>query len=160
MMKAAALMLLVCSPCIAQQGDYKSAIFNADGTVTFQYKNDNAKSVRVEAQFANGDMKKDSKTGLWTVTLGPVAPDMYPYCFNVDGVSVMDPKCELYFPNEGFKNSLLEIPAKSGSLAHDIKKVPHGKVDYIHYYSTSLKGVNNAIGELRVKRIKNIFIRT
>ena len=47
MMKAAALMLLVCSPCIAQQqGDYKSAIFNADGTVTFQYKNDNAKSVR------------------------------------------------------------------------------------------------------------------
>ena len=105
-MKAAALMLLVCSPCIAQQGDYKSAIFNADGTVTFQYKNDNAKNVRVEAQFANGDMKKDSKTGLWTVTLGPVAPDMYPYCFNVDGVSVMDPKCELYFPNEGFKNSL------------------------------------------------------
>ena len=98
--KVAALMLLVCLPCSAQQGDYKSAIFNADGTVTFQYKNDNAKSVRVEAQFANGDMKKDSKTGLWTVTLGPVAPDMYPYCFNVDGVSVMDPKCDLYFPNE------------------------------------------------------------
>ncbi|MBR3477801.1 MAG: hypothetical protein IKH43_01710 [Bacteroidaceae bacterium] len=143
--KVAALMLLVCLPCSAQQGDYKSAIFNADGTVTFQYKNDNAKSVSVEAQFANGDMKKDSKTGLWTVTLGPVAPDMYPYCFNVDGVSVMDPKCDLYFPNEGFKNSLLEIPAKTGSLAHDIKKVPHGLVEYIHYYSKSLKGVNNAI---------------
>ena len=128
--KVAALMLLVCLPCSAQQGDYKSAIFNADGTVTFQYKNDNAKSVRVEAQFANGDMKKDSKTGLWTVTLGPVAPDMYPYCFNVDGVSVMDPKCDLYFPNEGFKNSLLEIPAKTGSLAHDIKKEPHGMEKY------------------------------
>ena len=57
----------------------------------------------------------------------------------------MDPLCPQYFPNEGFKNSLLEIPAKSGSLAHDIKKVPHGNVEYIHYYSNSLKGVNNAI---------------
>ena len=99
-----------------------STIFNNDGTVTFQFKNDKAKSVQVDVQFAGRhDMKKDAKTGLWTVTLGPAAPDMYPYCFVVDGVSVMDPQCDQYFPNEGFKNSLLDIPAKTGSLAHDIK---------------------------------------
>ena len=129
----------------AQQTLEKSTIINDDGTVTFMYQNDNAKDVQVDVQFAGKHaMKRDAK-GVWTVTLGPAAPDMYPYCFIVDGVSVMDPLCDLYFPNEGFKNSLLEIPAKSGSLAHDIKQVPHGRVEYIHYYSQSLRGTNNAI---------------
>ena len=83
-------------------------ICNADGTVTFQYKNDQAKEVLVDVQFAGRNaMQRDAQTGLWTVTLGPAAPDMYPYCFIVDGVSVMDPENPLYFPNEGFMNSLL-----------------------------------------------------
>ena len=123
----------------------KSTVCNADGTVTFRYENSNAKDVQVDVQFAGRKPMQKDANGIWTVTLGPAAPDMYPYCFVVDGVSVMDPLCELYFPNEGFKNSLLEIPTKSGSLAHDIKNVPHGNVEYIHYYSNSLKGVNNAI---------------
>lgn len=158
-LKLAALMLLnITMPCIAQQqSEYKSTIFNKDGTVTFQYKNDKAKDIQVDVQFAGKNtMQKDSHTGLWTVTLGPANPDMYPYCFIVDGISVMDPKCEQYFPNEGFKNSLLEIPSTKGTLAHDIKNVPHGKVEYIHYYSNSLKGVNNAIVYLPPKYDKDI----
>ena len=68
-------------------------ICHDDGTVTFQYKNDQAKSVQVDVQFAGrNDMKRNAETGLWEVTLGPAAPDMYPYCFIVDGVSVMDPR--------------------------------------------------------------------
>ncbi|MBO4430390.1 MAG: hypothetical protein J5790_03510 [Bacteroidaceae bacterium] len=123
----------------------KSTVCNADGTVTFRYENPNAKDVQVDVQFAGRNPMRKDANGIWTATLGPAAPDMYPYCFVVDGVSVMDPLCPQFFPNEGFKNSLLEIPAKSGSLAHDIKNVPHGKVEYVHYYSNSLKGVNNAI---------------
>ena len=120
-------------------------ICNDDGTVTFQYKNDQAKEVLVDVQFAGRKpMQKDAKTGLWTITLGPVAPDMYPYCFVVDGVSIMDPDNPQYFPNEGFKNSLLEIKSKDG-LVHDIKDVPHGTIEYVHYYSKSLGGTNNAI---------------
>ncbi len=123
-----------------------STIPNSDGTVTFLYKNDNAKKVQVDVQFAGKhDMERDAKTGIWTVKLGPAAPDMYPYHFEVDGVSVMDPLCEQYFPNEGFKNSLLEIQSTKTSLAHDIRNVPHGKVEYIHYYSNSLGATNNAI---------------
>ena len=98
-----------------------STICHEDGTVTFQYKNDQAKEVLVDVQFAGRNpMKRNAATGLWEATLGPAAPDMYPYCFIVDGVSVMDPENPQYFPNEGFKNSLLEIPAKGGKLAHDI----------------------------------------
>lgn len=135
----------ICAAATMAQKLKQSTICNADGTVTFKYENANAKDVQVDVQFAGRKPMTKGADGVWTATLGPAAPDMYPYCFVVDGVSVMDPLCPQYFPNEGFKNSLLEIPAKSGSLAHDIKKVPHGKVEYIHYYSNSLKGVNNAI---------------
>ena len=122
-----------------------STIVNPDGTVTFQYKNDHAKQVMVDVQFAGRHaMTRDAQSGLWTVTLGPAAPDMYPYCFIVDGVSIMDPLCEQYFPNEGFKNSLLEIKSPNG-LAHDIKNVPHGRIEYIHYYSTAIDATNHAV---------------
>ena len=129
-----------------EASSYRSTVCNSDGTVTFNYRNDKAKEVQVAVQFAGRKaMTRDASTGLWTVTLGPAAPDMYPYCFVVDGVSVMDPQANQYFPNEGFKNSLLEIPSNSGALAHDIKDVAHGSVEYIHYYSSTLKTTNNAI---------------
>ena len=143
---AMALQLSGGGLCHAQKVESSSTVCNPDGTVTFLYKNDNARKVQVDVQFAGRhDMVKDGKTGLWTVKLGPAAPDMYPYHYEVDGVSVMDPLCEQYFPNEGFKNSLLEIPGKKGVLPHDIRNVPHGNVEYVHYFSKSLGATNNAI---------------
>lgn len=148
LLKIATLLLLAmvsCIPVVAQE-TYPSTICNPDGTVTFQYRNKQAKEVMVDVQFAGRKpMTRDAKTGLWTATIGPAAPDMYPYCFIVDGISVMDPMNCQYFPNEGFKNSLLEISAKNGTLAHDIKSVPHGIIHYIHYYSSTLQTTNNAV---------------
>ncbi|WP_081773194.1 alpha/beta hydrolase-fold protein [Prevotella sp. P6B4] len=141
-MKTKTVISLLLTCCLQANA---GTICHEDGTVTFQYKNDQAKEVLVDVQFAGRKpMQKDAKTGLWTVTLGPAAPDMYPYCFIVDGVSIMDPDNPQYFPNEGFKNSLLEIKSKDG-LPHDIKDVPHGSMEYIHYYSKSLGGTNTAI---------------
>ena len=120
---------------------------NADGTVTFQYKNEKAKNVQVDVQFAGRKDMTRGADGLWTVTLGPAAPDMYPYCFIVDGVSVMDPENPQYFPNEGFKNSLLEIPAPAGegALVHEITNVSHGRVEYVNYYSKAIGATNHAV---------------
>ena len=141
-MKTKSILMFLLACCMQANA---GTICHDDGSVTFQYKNDQAKEVLVDVQFAGRKpMQKDAKTGLWTVTLGPAAPDMYPYCFVVDGVSIMDPDNPQYFPNEGFKNSLLEIKSKDG-LAHDIKDVPHGTIEYVHYYSKSLGGTNNAI---------------
>ena len=132
--------------CWAQPSEEKqSTVCNPDGTVTFRYWNNNAKNVQVDVQFAGRKPMKRDADGVWTATLGPAAPDMYPYCFVVDGVSIMDPLNEQYFPNEGFKNSLLEIKNPNGPMISDIKNVPHGRVEYIHYYSKSLGGTNNAI---------------
>ena len=142
-----ALTLGVFSNSFAQMPmrPYKSTVVNEDGTVTFNYRNMKAKTVSVDVQFAGRkEMKKDERTGLWSVTLGPAAADMYPYNFVVDGVSIMDPQCDQYFPNEGFKNSLLEIPGKT-ALPHDIKNVPHGSMEYVNYFSKSLNYTNNAL---------------
>ncbi len=142
----AAMMLMSAAQCWAQSPLQESVVINGDETVTFRYQNDRAREVWVDVQFAGRNkMTRDAKTGWWTATLGPAAPDMYPYCFVVDGVSVMDPLCEQYFPNEGFKNSLLELRSTKGPLAHDIRPVPHGTVSYISYYSKSLGATNHAV---------------
>ncbi len=136
---AATAMMLTCICANAQN------IFNPDGTVTFRYRNDNASAVQVDVQFAGRHDMTRGGDGLWSVTLGPAEADIYPYCFVVDGVSVMDPLCDGYFPNETFKNSLLSIPSRDGSLRHDILDVPHGAVDYVTYKSATLGIFANAI---------------
>ncbi|MCQ2237341.1 MAG: hypothetical protein MJZ18_10155 [Bacteroidales bacterium] len=139
-----ALMMTACGQKALQ--DPASTVVNADGTVTFNYRNDNAKDVKVDVQFAGRhDMVKDSVSGVWSLTLGPAEADMYPYCFVVDGVSIMDPQCDQFFPNEGFKNSLLDIPGTKEPLVHSIQNVPHGNVEYISYYSEAIGGYNNAL---------------
>ena len=107
-----------------------STVINPDNTVTFNYSNRNAKSVKVWTQFSESvDMTKGAN-GVWTATIGPAEPDIYPYHFEVDGISVMDPQCAEWFPNETFKNSLLDMRADKLSA---LKDVPHGSVDYLNY---------------------------
>ena len=99
------LLLSIVTNGWAQQPQLSPSITcNADGTVTFKYKNETAKQVQVDVQFAGRQPMTRQADGTWTATLGPMAKDMYPYCFIVDGVSVMDPENPQYFPNEGFKN--------------------------------------------------------
>jgi enterochelin esterase-like enzyme len=110
---------------------------HSDGKVTFRYQAPNAKEVKLGGQFEKGliPMVKDAN-GIWTVTVGPVKPDIYPYNFVVDGVSVMDPANEAFFPNERFKGSLVDIPGET-PLIHTKKNVPYGAVTYEYYPSVS-----------------------
>ncbi|CCH51765.1 putative esterase [Fibrisoma limi BUZ 3] len=111
---------------------------NADNTVTFRYLAPAAKDVKLNAQFEKSPvaMTKDAQ-GIWSITTGPVKPDMYPYSFQVDGISVADPKNSAIFPNEGFQNSLVEITGNT-PLVHTIQNVPHGTVSYRFYTSPEL----------------------
>lgn len=134
------LAIAITGAAKAQPGGFgpqvKSTVINADNTVTFNYQNNNAKSVKVWTQFSEAvDMTKGAN-GVWTVTVGPAEPDIYPYHFEVNGISVMDPQCAEWFPNETFKNSLLDMRADKLSA---LKDVPHGSVDYLNYWSPGLK---------------------
>jgi len=121
-----------------------SPVVNPDNTVTFNYEDEDAKDVKVNVQFAGTHQMTRSDDGIWTVTLGPAAPDMYPYCFIVDGVSIMDPSNPDWFPNEGFKNSIVDIRGSEPTL-HSIQNVPHGSVDYVNYWSEAIGAWGNAI---------------
>ena len=132
------------SAAAQRPGQAASPIVNPDYTVTFNLNAPNAKNVKISAQFApKTDMIK-GENGVWTITLGPVAPDIYPYCFEVDGVAVMDPQCPDWFPNEGFKNSMVDV-RKAEGMDHDLNSVPHGKVDYVNYWSETMGLHGNAI---------------
>ena len=121
-----------------------SPIVNPDNTVTFNLNAPEAKSVIISAQFAPKTEMQRRDDGVWTITLGPVAPDIYPYCFEVDGIAVMDLQNPDWFPNEGFKNSMVDVRGAQ-PMDHAVKSVPHGKVDYVNYYSETLGLHGNAI---------------
>jgi enterochelin esterase family protein len=107
-----------------------------DKKVTFRYLAPSAKDVKLGgSQFGavQVPMKKDS-LGIWSVTVGPVRPDIYPYSFIVDGVTVMDPANADYFPNERFKGSLVDVQGFT-PLIHAMRDVPHGSVNYEYYPS-------------------------
>jgi enterochelin esterase family protein len=131
-------MLLVSGFVIGQppRGPFVvSPQINPDKTVTFRYLAPLAKEVKLSAQFEKVPiaMTKDDK-GIWSATVGPVTPDIYPYSFLVDGVNVMDPANVAFFPNERFKGSLVDIPGEA-PLIHSMQDVPHGTVTYEYYPS-------------------------
>ena len=108
----------------------------ADKKITFRYMAPSAKQVLLGgSQFGavQVPMTKDS-IGVWSVTVGPVKPDIYPYSFVVDGVTVMDPANVAYFTNERFKASLVDVPSDT-ALVHAMKDVQHGTVTYEYYSS-------------------------
>ncbi len=116
---------------------------NADKTVTFRYLAPQAKAVELSAQFEKAPvaMTKDAQ-GIWSVTVGPVKPDIYPYNFRVDGISVMDPANVAFFPNERFKASLVDVPGDT-PLVHAMKDVPHGSINYEYY--PSMEGTTGSV---------------
>ena len=70
-----------------------------DRTVTFRLRAPEAKSVQLTGvaimtglgQSGRGVPFEKGENGLWTLTVGPLKPDMYIYYFNVDGVQMADP---------------------------------------------------------------------
>ena len=73
---------------------------HADNSVTFRFYAPKATDVKLNAQFEKTPlpMTKDDK-GVWSITTNPVKPDMYPYAFNVDGISVAAPNHTAIFPH-------------------------------------------------------------
>src|SRR5579871_1209279 len=126
---------------------------SSDRHITFRILAPNAQNVRVTggdmpmlaggrggaqgaaATPSPGQMTK-GENGIWEVTLGPLEPGAYRYNFNVDGVTVIDPRNPSISESNTNVWSLVVVP---GSEWMDTKEVPHGAVASITYYSTALK---------------------
>jgi len=110
-----------------------------DNSVTFRYSARNAKRVSLDTEILSkpAKMTKDA-SGVWSITIPPVKPDIYPYSFWVDSIEVNDPNNTYLFSNEGFKHSLVDIKGDK-PLIHSLQNVPHGKLSYRTY--TTAQGI-------------------
>ena len=111
----------------------------ADRHVTFRILAPKAETVRLSGgdipNVGQGaDMTKDPN-GVWEVTLGPIEAGAYRYNFNVDGVSVIDPRNPATSESNANTWSLVCVP---GSEFMDTRQVPHGAVAEVTYWSASL----------------------
>lgn len=78
-------------------------------------------------------MQKDAR-GIWSWTSEPLAPDLYEYFFNVDGLRTIDPSGAMPKPQRQVNTSLILVP---GSLL-DVRQVPHGELHTLSYHSSAL----------------------
>jgi enterochelin esterase-like enzyme len=118
---------------------------NGDGTVTFKLFAPNAKQVFASGDFALKpvELTKDSE-GIWSTTVGPLAPDMYGYSFNVDGQGMPDPNNTT--PQVGtiwfFSRFVVPGPRADFLLCQN---VPHGQLRQLWYYSDALQMTRSVI---------------
>lgn len=109
-----------------------------DHSITFRYFSRNAKKVTLSGEFLTAPVALTKDTsGIWSVTVPPVKPDIYPYSFMVDSVQIADPSNTYIFANERFKRSIVDVPGDQ-PLIHSLQNVPHGKISYRYYKSTTL----------------------
>jgi enterochelin esterase family protein len=111
---------------------------HSDHSITFRYFSKKASKVTLSGEFLKSplSMSKDT-SGIWSITVPPVTPDIYPYSFWVDSVQIADPNNTYIFANERFKRSIVDVPGEQ-PLVHSLQNVPHGKISYRYYKSATL----------------------
>jgi len=98
------------------------------------------KATEVSLVFSEGDpkprpMTKDA-SGVWSLTLGPVEPEIYRYWFEVDGVKTIDISNPAVKVSTIVDASLVDVPGEPPRF-DQVQKVPHGSVNNHTYMSTT-----------------------
>ena len=136
-------ILLVAGSAFAQQALHgnistESPVINEDGTVTFRYHAPKAVKVSVSGDFlpAPGVAElKEMEGGIWEYTTDfTVAPDMYLYTFNIDGLNVIDNNNMWVNRDIATLTSAFIVPGGRADL-YTIQDVPHGTVSKVWYDS-------------------------
>jgi len=110
-----------------------------DKKVIFRLLAPNAQAVKIAGGDIPGIAQSGAMTkgenGVWEVTVAP-PPGAYRYNFNVDGVTVVDPRNSSISESNSNVWSLVYVP---GTEWMDTNRVPHGAVAEVNYYSEALK---------------------
>ena len=115
----------------------KSPDVHPDRTITFRLLAPQANQV---ALLWNGvkPMSKDA-AGLWSVTIGPVEPEIYTYNLTVDGVRILDPGTANIKNGRAIDSSEVEVTGGAPRFDQVQGNVPHGALSVRTYISTPLK---------------------
>ncbi len=109
-----------------------------DRTVTFTYSAPSAREVSVSGDFGKAAAMTKGEGGKWSVTVGPLEPNIHSYNFNVDGRQIADPLNNRSKPQRSGISNVFEIRGETPS-AWDRQAVPHGVV-HLHEYDSKSVG--------------------
>jgi len=137
------LILSATCACAQQSATLRSPEVDAGRRVTFRLRAPKASEVAMSGEFMEGSqsLQKDEQ-GVWSVTVGPLEPEIYNYNFIIDGVRTIDPN------NPNVKTgstpstimSILEVRGDGPSF-YDGQSVPHGEIRTHWYHSKSLSAL-------------------
>ena len=158
-----ALAAVNCLGATAQEKLFNSAsvqspVVNPDGTVTFNLFAPKAIKVEVTGDFlptrtvevpGRGAVDApgvaaltEGPDGVWTYTTGKLAPELYSYTFNIDGMTGVKDPANIYVNRDivSFSNIFIvsEQKGDKGDL-YRVNEVPHGNLSKVWYNSPTLK---------------------
>ena len=115
---------------------------HSDRRVTFSLDAPQAKEVSFFGDWmkagAKEPMTKDAK-GVWRVTVGLLAPNIYIYSFTVDGVTIADPVNPRVKLRARTSASLVEVPTDA-AMPWQARDVPHGSVEINWQHAKAIGG--------------------
>jgi enterochelin esterase-like enzyme len=112
---------------------------SSDHHVTFRIRAPKASEVTFNGDWigaTNMPMTKDD-AGIWSITVGPLDPQLYGYWFMVDGVRTLDPSNIESERDSDHFISLVMISGPSDAM-WNFQDVPHGTVEQVWYPSPTL----------------------
>ncbi|MBQ6405879.1 MAG: esterase [Prevotella sp.] len=161
------LSIALCAICavsaVAQEklfqgANVQSPVVNADGTVTFNLFAPKAIKVEVTGDFLPttkievpgfGTVEQsgvaqltEGKDGIWSYTTSKLAPELYSYSFNIDGMTGVKDPGNIYVNRDivSFSNIFI-VSEKQGDKGdiYRVNEVKHGNLAKVWYDSPTLK---------------------
>lgn len=121
----------------------RSPEVHPDRRVTFRLRAPQAAAVELVGEVLQGKppqpMAKDGE-GVWSVTIGPLPPEIWIYNFRIQGVDFPDPANISLMPRSAGSvavSSFVEVPGDAPAF-YDARPVPHGQVRMILYESKAM----------------------
>lgn len=123
----------------------RSPEVGADRRITFRLSAPNATSVSLS--FDEGDVKTFAMTkgeaGVWSVTIGPVDPEIYIYHFMVDGLRVLDLQNTALKSGVALASNVVEVPGTPARF-DEMQNVKHGGM-VVHTYRSTVQNADRGL---------------
>ncbi|MEO5959441.1 MAG: alpha/beta hydrolase-fold protein [Opitutaceae bacterium] len=147
------ILLLFCFACasipFAQTPAVPTSSYpevHADRRVTFRIAAPKATEVSLICDWQAGAQKLEKGAdGVWSLTVGPLAPSSYIYSFNVDGTAMADPINPRIKLRARTSGSFFEVPAGNSPSVEEVRDVPHGAVEMNWHKATAIEGETRSV---------------
>ena len=132
-----ALAIVFAATAFAQRSVVSPEVLT-DHRITFRISA--PKATEVVLRFGEGSPQSHplakGANGVWTVTIGPVEPDIYTYSFNIDGAKAIDVANPIMNIGVAVEASVVEVPGNPPRF-DQVQDVPHGSIN-IHTYPSNV----------------------